>query len=75
MDNNTPTSSYSLTQGANIATFAAAISLLLSHPDFTNPANIQTILTALVMAVTAAISFYGRYRKGDVTPVGFRKQQ
>lgn len=66
-------STYSITQAGNIAVFAAAISLFFSHPDLSDPTTIQTLLTALVIVVGAAISFYGRYRRGDLTALGFRK--
>lgn len=73
--NDTPTSTYSITQGGNLAVIAAAIALVLSHPDFTNQANVEVLLTALVIAVGAAVSWYGRWRKGDLTLGGFRKPQ
>lgn len=69
---------YSVTQGANIAGFAAAVSIvirLVTSRDFASlsEAEITTVITALVSAGAAAVSYVQRYRKGDVTPVGFRK--
>ncbi|MES2060222.1 MAG: hypothetical protein V4438_04295 [Patescibacteria group bacterium] len=63
---------YSTTQTTNIAAFAAAISLIVSHPNLSNPADVQTLITALVIAVTAIISWINRFKKGDVTVTGRR---
>lgn len=65
--------SYSTTQATNLTSIAAAIALVFSHPDLSNVANIETLLTALVILVAAGYNFYNRFKKGDLTPTGFRK--
>lgn len=61
---------YSTTQGGNLLVIAAAIALIFSKFGITLvPDDIVIILTA----VGVAISWYGRYKKGDLTLGGFRK--
>lgn len=69
----TNNSGYSLTQGSNLMTIATAISLIVSHADFSKPENVQIVLTAIVLIVTGITSFYGRYRAGGVTLLGKKK--
>lgn len=61
---------YSTTQGGNLVVLAAALSLIIKQIWHTEilPENIVTILTA----VGVCISWYGRYRQGDVTKLGFK---
>lgn len=66
-------STYSTTQAGNLAVIAAAIALVFSHPDLSNVANVETLLGALVIVGAACVSWYGRFRKGDLTITGFRK--
>lgn len=64
---------YSVTQSGNLTVIASAISLIASHADLSSSENVQILLTALVVLFSGAVSFYGRYRKGDLTFSGFRK--
>lgn len=69
---------FSLTQGGN---YGQLISMIVMVIGFTkNPAEAEAVSTAVMITVgliTYGISwiatFIGRYRKGDITPLGFRK--
>lgn len=64
---------YSTTQATNLATIAAAIALIFSHPDLSNVANVETLLAAAVIVIASGISYWSRFKKGDLTLGGFRK--
>ncbi len=66
---------YSLTQSGNIVAFAGTISLILKAFNIDiAPGELETALGALASLIGIAISWYGRYRQGDLTVGGFRKQ-
>lgn len=63
--------SYSVTQGGNLLVVAGALALLLKKVagvDFAAD-EIALVLTAIGVCV----SWYGRYRRGDVTATGFKR--
>jgi len=61
---------YSTTQGGNLLVIASVISMLLGKY------GIKLLPDEVVMVLTAVgvcISWYGRWKKGDITFGGFRK--
>ncbi len=61
---------YSTTQGGNLVVVAGAISLILSKFGIIIlPDELAIILTAIGVCV----SWYGRWRKGDIKFSGLRK--
>lgn len=69
---------YSMTQAGNlvtiITTVAALIGVTVDPAAVSACLNVGTAVTALgTILVGAAISWYGRYKKGDITLGGFRK--
>lgn len=63
---------YSLTQTGNIVSavmfFVNILNINVSGTE------VETIVTATVGIVGVLISWYGRYRKGDITLAGFHKE-
>lgn len=75
---------YSVTQGASFAGIAAALSIIIRNSlaihasgglDMITDTQINDILTAAFTIVTFAVVAIQRYRKGDVTPIGFKKSE
>jgi len=67
---------FSVTQGSNIAVFAAAIALVVKYfkPDAgITQEEVGVLLAAVATLVAAVISFINRFKKGDLTLGGFRK--
>lgn len=65
---------FSTTQGANIAIIASAIVILITKiNDLTSltAEDITTIIAAVVAIVASVKSFINRFKKGDITVVGF----
>jgi len=61
---------YSLTQGGNLTVVVGLIVMVLQHFNI----NIATDeVTQIVIAVGVVISWFGRYRQGDIKLSGFRK--
>lgn len=62
---------YSVTQGGNLMVVAAAASLIIKQMWNVEvvPDNIVTVLTA----IGVCISWFGRFRQGDVHFSGFKK--
>lgn len=65
---------FSLTQAGNLTALVGLISLIVSLMglEITNE-EIQIIISSIINLVGIGMSFYGRYRKGDLTIEGFRK--
>ena len=68
-------SKYSLTQGGNLAVIAGFIVLVLRHYriEFISESEIIAVLGGLVVVGGVIASWYGRFRRGDLTIGGFRK--
>jgi len=65
---------YSLTQGGNLTVLAGFISLMLKQFKVEIPAEeIVQAVSAVMIAVGLVMSWTGRARRGDLTPLGFRK--
>ena len=62
---------YSLTQGGNLTALAGLIATLLK--SFFGIELVPDSVEKVLIAVGIIISWIGRYRKGDLTVVGFRK--
>lgn len=65
---------YSLTQAGNITALAGTLGLVL-HALNVNiaPAEIEALISSIIAVGGILISWYGRYRTGDLTLGGFRK--
>lgn len=64
---------YSLTQAGNLTALAGAIVVILQMFDITVPAeSVMTVLSAIAIVAGPIISWYGRQRIGDLTPLGAR---
>lgn len=65
---------YSLTQGGNLAALAGVVVLLLQALKIDiAPAEVETFIGAAAALVGLGTSWYGRWRKGDITVGGFKK--
>ena len=61
---------YSTTQSGNLLVIASCVSMILGHFNVhLLPEEIALVLTA----AGVAISWYGRWKKGDITVAGFYK--
>lgn len=68
-----------MTQASNLAVIASALFILLRTVQdgisSLTEGDILTVLSALVAIGAGAMSFYGRYRIGDLKPLGSRKPE
>lgn len=65
---------YSITQTSNLVIIAGLISMILAKFKINiGSEEIQTWLGLIVAVVGTALSWYNRYKKGDLTMGGFRK--
>jgi ABC-type Mn2+/Zn2+ transport system permease subunit len=60
---------FSLTQAGNLTAIAGILGSILDIPA----TEIETIVASLVTVIGILLSWYGRFRKGDITILGFRK--
>jgi len=63
---------YSLAYIGIIVTLASFLAKMLELNIA--PGNIETTVLTILAFIGAIIAFYGRYRKGDITPLGVRKK-
>jgi len=61
---------YSSTQGGNVMVIAAVISMVLGKFGVS---FLPEEVAMVIAAIGVGISWYGRWKKGDLTPLGFRK--
>ena len=61
---------YSLTQGGNLTVIVGLIGMILAHWNINIAPN---EVEQLVVAIGVVISWFGRYRQGDIKLSGFRK--
>lgn len=65
---------YSVTQAGNFVAVAGIIVVLLSKLGIAaSVEEVATVIGGAVALVGTVISWVGRYRQGDVTPLGFKK--
>lgn len=65
---------FSTTQASNIASLAGAIAVLASiFGKNVDAEQLTQVMGAVVVIVSAIVSFVNRYQKGDVTVFGARK--
>lgn len=65
---------YSTTQAGNLAIIAGAIALILAKFGYSIGSDeIQLLIGAVLIVGAAGVSWYKRYKKGDLTLGGFRK--
>ena len=66
--------SYSTTQAGNLAVILGMVMLLLKYFQINiAEEEIQTLIGGVLAVVGVIVSWFGRYRKGDLTKLGFRK--
>lgn len=67
---------YSLTQAGNLTALAGAVVILLKLFGVEIPAeDVATVLSAIAIVAGPLVSWIGRYRIGDLSVGGFRKEQ
>ena len=66
---------YSLTQGGNLAIIGVVVLLLKIFKVNIAEEELQTLIGGLLAIAGIVVSWYGRYRKGDLTLGGFRRQK
>ena len=65
---------YSLTQAGNLTALAGFIVMVLRHYRFDiAEQEVVALLGGIATIIGIAVSWYGRYRTGDLTLGGFRK--
>lgn len=65
---------FSLTQTGNYMAAAGVISLILQHFGYVVPQNqIAFVFFSAASLLSQGMAFYGRFRKGDLTLGGWRK--
>lgn len=62
--------SYSTTQGGNLLVVAGVISMLLKKAGVS---LLPDEIAMIIAAIGVCVSWYGRWKKGDITFGGFRK--
>lgn len=67
---------YSTTQGGNLVVLAGFIAMILQKIGVNiGSEELTQFLSAAAIAVGFAISWYGRWKKGDITIAGFKKTE
>mgnify|MGYP001557842325 CR=1 FL=1 len=65
---------YSLAQAGNLSAIIGVITLLLKIFQINiAEEEIQTLIGGILAVAGVVVSWFGRYRKGDLTKLGFRK--
>lgn len=65
---------YSLTQGGNLAVILGLVMLILKYYHINiAQEEVQNLLGFVLGAIGVLVSWYGRYRKGDLKLSGFRQ--
>jgi len=66
---------YSMTQGGNLAVIIGMIMLVLKYFNVQiAEEEIQILIGGVLAVVGVVVSWYGRFRKGDLTVGGFRRK-
>jgi len=65
---------FSTTQASNLASLAGAVAVLASiFGKNVDADQLTQVMGAVVVIVSAVVSFVNRYKKGDLTVLGSRK--
>lgn len=65
---------YSTTQATNLVSLAGVIAMILAYCKIgINTDEVQLFLGATVTIIGLAHNWYNRYKQGDITVAGFRK--
>jgi hypothetical protein len=62
---------YSMTQGGNLVAMVMFLTELFKL-NITG-SEVETVIKGIVGVIAVLVSWYGRWRKGDITVSGFRK--
>ena len=66
---------FSVTQASNLASIAAILVIVLKGFGIALEAEqVTTFLSVAILIVAPIVSYINRWRKGDVTALGFRRE-